>query len=104
VAIDLIGEIEALPSASLENTRERWSTLMSLWESAISTIECQIQRSCDATAYGYASFQFHIAFVLPMPSKCAVLPFSVHAIYASKHTRKSSWLNDWQKSGSVNNI
>jgi hypothetical protein len=39
----------ALPSASLENIWERWSTLMSLWELVIPKKDCQLHRSFEAT-------------------------------------------------------
>jgi hypothetical protein len=39
---------------------------------------------------------FRMATVLPLTCKYMVLSFLVHALNASKHSRKASWFIDWQ--------
>jgi hypothetical protein len=51
IAIDYkVTRVGALPSASLEKTDERCSTLISLWIPAMPKKKCQIQKPCETTA------------------------------------------------------
>jgi hypothetical protein len=51
IALDYkVTRVGALPSASLEKTDERCSTLILLWIPAMPKKKCQIQKPCEATA------------------------------------------------------
>jgi hypothetical protein len=104
VTIDLIGH---LWSMSFYKPREKWRSMKHI------DIIVRVGHAEERVSYPeilwrnrlkYDRAPFYMDVVLPLPCKLIVLTFPVHVIDASKHTRKASWLTDWQYSSNVGNI